>query len=149
MTVNILITTIILISGLLSLFHFVRLLFYHWFAIRKWPAVTGEIIEFEYAFLLAKDPDFDGWKRKVQYKYTIENVIYYGSKISNNVTFTANDKKQAEYWYDEKYSIGQKVAVYYNPRDYYESVLINTFGFANYILLAFSLGCFWVLYLRS
>ncbi len=149
MTETTLITTIFLISGLLSLLHFLRLLLYHVFAISKWPDVTGEIIEFKYAYLLAKDPDFDGWNRKVQYKYILENVTYYGSKISNNIILTANDKKQAEYWYDNKYSIGQKVNVYYNPRDYYESVLVNTFGFLNYIPLAFGLVCFWAVYLYS
>ncbi len=93
---DILITTIFLISGLLSLFHFLKLLLYHIFAIRKWPGVIGEIIEFEYAYLLADDPDFNGWNRKVQYKYVLENVTYYGSKISNNITFISDSKKQAK-----------------------------------------------------
>jgi len=146
MNKNILITTIILISGLLSLFLFLKIALYHTFAIRKWPSITGEITKSEIEFAYAKNIlEKNGWAHGILYKYVIDGVIYYGSRISGNIEFTFNFKAAARY-FSKRYTPGQKVKIYYNPRDYYESVLVNTFGFTNYILLAFSLGCFWVLY---
>lgn len=138
-----------LIGGLLSLFHFLKILFYHIFAIRKWPSVTGEITESEIEFTYTQHIlEKNGWAQGILYKYVIEGVTYYGSQISGNVEFTFNIKSAARY-FGKKYTLGQKVNVYYNPRDYYESVLVNTFGFLNYILLAFGLGCFFIVYYNA
>lgn len=149
MNENILITTIFLISGLLSLFLFLKIVFYHIFAICKWPSVTGEITKSEIEFAYAKNIlEKNGWAYGILYKYVIEGVTYYGSRISGNVEFTFNIKSAARYC-SKKYTSGQKVNVYYNPRDYYESVLVNTFGFTNYIPLAISLGCFFIVYYNA
>jgi hypothetical protein len=97
---------------------------------KNWLIVTGQVLLSE----IVKDDNFEiveskttAYSYKIKYEYEINGKIYYGNKISY-VKFTTTNKEYIDELLN-KYRIGTKVSVYYNPKKITDCLLeinVNT-----------------------
>ncbi len=83
---------------------------------KKWLETTGEILYFNII------DNFDDIDVDVKYKYAVDEHIYTGEKISYGDSSTKNDLEVNRL--SKKFSnVGEKVPVYYNPKEPSQAVL--------------------------
>lgn len=96
----------------------------------NWPSCQGEIIQSKKDLVMGYDVEVIDY-----YKYIIDGKEFIGDKIF----FKYFDFDEVDY--QNKYLIGKKVTVYYNPKNYTEAVLINGVPTQIHLIIVYFLFC--------
>ena len=110
------------------------ILFFQTSKMDKWETTNGTVKEFninyQYKHSVGTSKSYEPyWMPKIKYKYTVNNISFIGTTISNTTTFKkASEIKKTEPPIEikEKYSMyykGASIKVYYNPKKPKESLL--------------------------
>jgi hypothetical protein len=101
---------------------------------KNWEVTEGEIISSDVETFNITNEDGKTYRAEVSYKYSILGKQHISSRIFFGDKIRTGFKGQALKLVN-KYVIGSKVAVYYNPRNVEESVLETGVSFTIYALL--------------
>lgn len=91
-----------------------------WFRSRHWSATTGTIVHAIIEDATRKDDDSDWYLTRVRYRYTAEGKEYGGERQRFVDDRSSYEEAQGIF---QKYSAGDSVRVWYNPKNPAEAVL--------------------------
>ena len=122
-------------SGCISIYLFLRALFFSIVSIRNWQETQGRLTDYK----VGPTKDGEAWQKKVYYTYPANGKILTGNTLSKNLNIAFSSKDHTEKYYND-YQIGQEVTVRYNPKDPEEAVIEYKFDWMNTLWLAFGIG---------
>jgi hypothetical protein len=88
----------------------------------RWPNASGEIVRSEIRIKI--DEDGEQHRPDIQYQYSVSGVMYKASRISFGELDHRNLKRDTAAETAKKYSIGQRVLVWYAPLDSNQATLV-------------------------
>jgi Protein of unknown function (DUF3592) len=88
----------------------------------RWPNAAGEVVKSDVKIKITEDGE--QYCPDIQYQYSFSDVMYKASRISfGNLDFR-NLKRDAAAETVKKYSVGQRVLVWYDPLDPNQATLV-------------------------
>jgi hypothetical protein len=112
-----------------------RIFIFYAITIKTWKSVKGQIIDFDVKYSSAKgDPDHDGWKPYLKYRYIVEDVVYEGDTLTKNISVMLPSQDLVRE-HNKKFEEGKEILVTYNPKKPEKSVIEREFNY--YSLLIF------------
>ncbi|MCG2612598.1 DUF3592 domain-containing protein [Flavobacterium sp. SM15] len=123
---------ILVISTIILSYKIGKIVVFYFFTIKKWSEIEGTITSYETVYFRSKtDSDTEGWKEAVTYNFKVNMIEYQGNCITKNLNILFPFKEQAK---QNNFKKGQKIQIYYNPKDPNQSVLENKFDLMSIIL---------------
>jgi hypothetical protein len=89
----------------------------------RWPNASGEIVRSEIRIKIDED-EGEQHRPDIQYQYSVSGVIYKASRISFGELDHRNLKRDTAAETVKKYSVGQRVLVWYDPLDPNQATLV-------------------------
>lgn len=88
----------------------------------RWPNASGEIVRSELGIKI--DEDGEQHRPDIQYQYSVSGAMYKASRISFGELDHRNLKRDTAAETVKKYSVGQRVLVWYDPLDPNQATLV-------------------------
>jgi hypothetical protein len=107
----------------------------------KWPTTPAILTESK--IVQHQDDDGSSYEVKVQYSYTVDGVVYEGSRVAFGYSASSGFKAHEEI--HQKLKGAKAISVRYNPND--PSISCLSFGFHRSIQIGLAFAITWMLFI--